>query len=79
VNRALFPLDTVQSRLPDPQWLEHWLDRQIQFDREWEAKVVNMILRNLSSLFQRSIGSLGELNRYRKAIAARRVPMDRAA
>ena len=30
VNKALFPHDTVQSRLPDPDWLEHWLDSQIQ-------------------------------------------------
>ena len=35
VNKGLFPNDTVQSRLPDPQWLEHWLDRQIKFDRDW--------------------------------------------
>jgi hypothetical protein len=32
VNKALFPRDTIQSRLPDPEWLEHWLDKQIQFD-----------------------------------------------
>ncbi len=71
VNQALFPRDTVQSRLPDPHWLEHWLDRQIQFDRAWEAKVVTMILRNLSSLFERGIVSVAQLNRYRKELAAR--------
>ncbi|MBS1148213.1 MAG: hypothetical protein H6R08_2389 [Proteobacteria bacterium] len=32
VNEALFPRDTIQSRLPDPEWLEHWLDEQIHFD-----------------------------------------------
>ena len=32
VNKALFPNDTVQSRLPDPDWLEQWLDEQIRFD-----------------------------------------------
>ena len=31
VNKALFPNDTVQSRLPEPGWLEHWLDTQIRF------------------------------------------------
>src|SRR5919107_751117 len=29
VNASLFPRDTVQSRLPDPEWLQHWLDSQI--------------------------------------------------
>jgi len=32
VNAKLFPRDTIQSRLPDPEWLERWLDKQIQFD-----------------------------------------------
>ena len=32
VNRELFPNDTVQSRMPEPGWLERWLDGQIQFD-----------------------------------------------
>jgi hypothetical protein len=31
VNQALFPNDTVQSRLPDPDWLEAWLDKQIRW------------------------------------------------
>ncbi len=68
VNQTLFPNDTVQSRLPDPAWLERWLDVQIQFDREWEGKVVKMILHNLSSLFGRSLESLSDLNRYRKTL-----------
>lgn len=68
VNQALFPNDTVQSRLPDPEWLEHWLDEQIRFGRDWEAKVVDMILKNLSLLFDRTIASVQDLNRYRKVL-----------
>lgn len=71
VNQSLFPRDTVQSRLPDPGWLEHWLDKQIKFDKEWETKVVERILHNLSLLFERTFTSVQDLNRYRKEIAAR--------
>ena len=71
VNRDLFPNDTVQSRLPDPQWLERWLDAQIRFDRAWEGQVVTVLLRNLSLLFDRTIGSVADLNRYRKELASR--------
>lgn len=71
VNQSLFPLDTIQSRLPDPDWLEHWLDKQIKFDKEWETKVVERILHNLSLLFERTFTSVQDLNRYRKEIAAR--------
>ncbi len=70
VNRALFPRDTVQSRLPDPGWLEHWLDEQIRFDAQWEGKVAERILHNLSLLFGRPIDSVQELNRYRKELAS---------
>jgi len=45
VNQALFPRDTVQSRLPDPEWLERWLDQQIKFDEVWETKVVERTAR----------------------------------
>jgi hypothetical protein len=69
VNERLFPRDTVQSRLPDPAWLERWLDKQIQFDSTWETKVVERILHNLSLLMERSFASVQELNRYRKEIA----------
>jgi hypothetical protein len=69
VSQKLFPRDTVQSRLPDPQWLEHWLDRQIQFDADWEKKVVDRILHNLSLLMERSFTSVQELNRFRKDMA----------
>ncbi len=71
VNQALFPRDTVQSRLPDPDWLEHWLDQQIKFDDVWESKVVERILHNMSLLFERTFSSVQELNRYRKEVTAR--------
>jgi hypothetical protein len=71
VNKALFPRDTVQSRLPDPAWLERWLDAQIRFDDAWESKVVERILHNMGLLFERSFNSVQELNRYRKEVAAR--------
>ena len=70
VNKVLFPNDTVQSRLPDPEWLERWLDEQIRFDRDWEQKVVTVILRNLSLLFGREVDSVKDLNRFRKEIPA---------
>ncbi len=70
VNKGLFPNDTVQSRLPDPQWLEHWLDQQIKFDRDWEARVVKMILHNLSGLLGQPFASSQDLNRFRKQLVA---------
>ncbi|HEX5093869.1 MAG TPA: ferritin-like domain-containing protein [Burkholderiales bacterium] len=70
VNESLFPNDTVQSRLPDPEWLERWLDRQIRFDREWEKKVSDMILLNLSKLFDAPIRTLQDLSRFRRRLAA---------
>jgi hypothetical protein len=69
VNKALFPLDTIQSRLPNPQWLEHWLDTQIDFDAVWETKVVERILHNLSLLMERSFNTVQELNKYRKELS----------
>lgn len=71
VNQALFPNDTVQSRLPDPEWLERWLDGQIKFDGAWEKKVVERILHNLSLLFDQKFITVQDLNRYRKEISAR--------
>jgi len=71
VNEALFPRDTIQSRLPDPAWLEHWLDKQIQFDSVWENKVVERILHNMSLLMERSFASVQELNRFRKEVSQR--------
>ncbi|MGA7777975.1 MAG: ferritin-like domain-containing protein [Paraburkholderia sp.] len=71
VNQALFPRDTIQSRLPDPEWLERWLDEQIRFDDGWEKKVVERILHNLSILFERTFNTAQELNRYRKEVVSR--------
>lgn len=69
VSKSHFPRDTVQSRLPDPDWLEHWLSEQIRFDKDCEARVIGGILRNLSSLFERKFESPSDLNRYRKTLA----------
>jgi hypothetical protein len=74
VNKALYPNDTVQSKLPDPEWLERWLDEQIRFGKEWESRVVGMILKNLSLLFDRTLGSVQDLNRYRRELTARLSP-----
>ncbi|HKT90815.1 MAG TPA: ferritin-like domain-containing protein [Paraburkholderia sp.] len=71
VNQALFPRDTVRSRLPDPEWLERWLDEQIRFDDGWEKKVIERILHNLSILFERTFNTAQELNRYRKEVVQR--------
>ena len=69
----------MQSRLPNPEWLEHWLDKQIQFDAVWENKVVERILHNLSLLFERSFASVQELNRYRKELLRSLAPQSGAA
>ena len=69
VSKALYPRDTVQSRLPDPEWLEHWLDEQIKFNVEWEGKVVKGILRGLSSVLGTKIESIKDLNAYRKSLS----------
>ncbi len=74
VNKAMFPNDTVQSRLPDPAWLERWLDAQIKFDDVWEGKVVERILHNMSLLFERTFKSVQDLNRYRKEVSGRLAP-----
>ena len=71
VNRGLFPRDTVQSRLPDPGWLDRWLDEQILFTGEHEQRVVRAILRSLSALFGETFEHVRDLNRYRKALAGR--------
>ena len=69
VNKALFPRDTIQSRLPDPEWLAHWLDSQIKFDAVWETKVVERILHNLSLLLERPFNTVQQLNHYRKEMS----------
>jgi hypothetical protein len=70
VNKELYPNDTVQSRLPDPDWLDAWLSRQIHFDKIWEQRVVKMILHNLSQLFGKTLTTALELNAYRKSLVA---------
>jgi hypothetical protein len=69
VNASLFPNDTVQSRLPDPGWLDRWLDGQIRFDEECEQRVARAILRSLSALLGEEFQTVRDLNRYRKALA----------
>jgi hypothetical protein len=71
VNQALFPNDTVQSRMPEPGWLERWLDQQIVFDGGWEKKVAERILHNLSLLFEQPFQTVQELNRFRKQALAK--------
>jgi hypothetical protein len=68
VNREMFPDDTVQSKLPEPGWLEHWLDTQIQFNGEWENKVASRILHNLAVLFNKPFETVQDLNRFRKSL-----------
>jgi hypothetical protein len=70
VNQALFPRDTVQSRLPDPAWLDRWLGEQIRFDDECERRVVGAILRNLSVLLGQPFETVRDLSRYRRTMAA---------
>ena len=71
VNKDLFPRDTVQSKLPDPEWLEHWLDMQIRFDKVWEHRVVSGILKQTSKLFERTFENVSDLNRFRKELIAK--------
>ncbi len=68
VNKALYPNDTVQSRLPDPSCLDAWLGQQIQFDKVWEQRVCDMILLNLSRLFGTTLTTAAELRAYRRSL-----------
>ena len=43
-------------------------DAQINFNKEWETKVVDRILHNVSILFGRTFNSVQDLNRYRKEV-----------
>jgi hypothetical protein len=71
VNKAMFPNDTVQSKLPDVKWLEHWLDHQIQFDKVCENKVVGSILAKLGTLYDRTLESAADLKNFRRELLAR--------
>jgi hypothetical protein len=66
VSQEHYPYDTVQSRLPDPSWLENWLDKQIKFDIIEEKKVIRTIFNNLSNLFNEVIETTSDLNKLRK-------------
>ncbi len=66
VNKEMFPNDTIQSRLPDTQWLEHWLDEQIRFDKVWENRVISTIFTQVGKLFDRTIDSVSDLSKARK-------------
>ena len=76
VSRRLFPLDTVQSRLPDPGWLDRWLDAQIRFDAACEERVVRAVLRSLSSLLGERFETVRDLGRYRRAVARGAPPLE---
>jgi hypothetical protein len=69
VNKALFPDDTVNGRLPDPEWLGKWLDSEIRFTADWESKVERAILGNLSGLLGRSFDTPHALRKYQKSLA----------
>ncbi len=69
VNQSLFPNDTVQSRLPDPGWMDYWLDEQICFDKTWDERVIQVILKNLSGICKRNFATAQDLSRYRKELA----------
>lgn len=66
VNKEQFPNDTVQSRLPHPDWLEHWLNTQINFNIDSEKMVIRTIFNNLSNLFNETISSVTDLSALRK-------------
>ena len=70
VSKEFFPKDTVQSRLPDPNWLEKWLDCQIEFGRDNEKQVIRTILNNLSNLCHDALETVSDLNRFRKQLLA---------
>jgi hypothetical protein len=57
--------------VPDVAWLEHWLDRQIHFDKACENKVVQSILAKLRTLYDRAIADTADLKRFRKELIAR--------
>ncbi|GAB2913851.1 ferritin [Paraburkholderia jirisanensis] len=69
VNKALFPNDTVNGRLPDPEWLGKWLDSEIRFTADWESKVERAILGNLSGLLGESFDTPHALRKYQKSLA----------
>jgi hypothetical protein len=72
VNKSMFPNDTVQSKLPDPDWMEKWLDEQINFDIVWQNKVSQAILRKLSGLLEVPLETVKDLSIYRRQFKVKR-------
>lgn len=69
VNKALFPNDTVNGRLPDPSWLQAWLSEEIHFDTTWERKVEQGILSNLSGLLSSNFSDSHSLRAFHKQLS----------
>ena len=67
MERGLSP-NTLAAYRADLTALERWLDSQIRFDKGWEGKVVQTVLAKLSTLYDRTIESAADLNRYRKEL-----------
>ncbi|KVO03119.1 ferritin [Burkholderia ubonensis] len=70
VNKSLFPNDTVNGRLPDPEWLGQWLDGEIRFTGDWETKVERGILSNLSALLDEQFETPHALRKYQKSLVS---------
>jgi hypothetical protein len=70
VNKQLYPKDRVQDRVPEPGWIEHWLNEQIRFDKEWQQRVIDRILNSLSLILKVKLESVRDLQQYRKQLAA---------
>jgi hypothetical protein len=70
VNETMYPDDTVQSKLPEPGWMEHWLNQQIDFNSDWEQRVIGRILSSLSTLLGETFKSVKDLQRYRKSLTS---------
>lgn len=71
VSQSHYPRDTVQSRLPDPEWMECWLDEQIHFNEEEERRVAEGILRKLGGVLDQQFESAHDLRRYRRELEGR--------
>ena len=71
VSKSEPTLNTVQSRMPEPEWLEHWLNNQIRFDATYENKVATNILNKLSTLMDHSFATVKDLSKFRKEMATK--------
>jgi hypothetical protein len=65
VSKSLYPNDTVNGRLPDPEWIMKWLDNEICFDEQWENRVEQGILGNLSAILGVSVSNSHDLRKER--------------